>query len=68
MIKEDELKEIEQRCLSAQDGPWKAYVEGQDHLSGSNFIMIGEGPSRKDYVEFLGATSFDLYFIAISRY
>ena len=47
MLKEYELIEIEKRCNEAQQGPWKAYVEGVDHSGGSSFIMTGEGTERR---------------------
>ena len=34
-----ELKEIENRCLSATRVPWKSMIEGRDHTSGDSFIM-----------------------------
>jgi hypothetical protein len=35
------LDEIERRCNAATHGPWRSYVEGRDHSSGSTFIMTG---------------------------
>ena len=67
MITEEELKQIELRCASAQRGPWKAFIEGRDHESGSNFIMTGEGNQRGDDIEMLGATEADYNFIANAR-
>lgn len=42
-----------ERLLRLSDGgdppPWRSYVEGRDHMSGSTFIMIGaEGDRRED--------------------
>ena len=38
-ISDTELAEIEQRCAAATPGPWRAFVEGRDHESGSSFIQ-----------------------------
>ena len=38
---ESELKEIEERCNKATEGPWKSMIEGRDHTSGDSFIMTG---------------------------
>ena len=67
MITEEELKKIEQRLTLAQPGPWKAYIEGRDHESGSDFIMTGEGGTRGDDIEIIGATVADFDFIANAR-
>ncbi|MCU0687621.1 MAG: hypothetical protein MUF34_36150 [Polyangiaceae bacterium] len=48
-------------CEAATPGPWKAYVEGRDHLAGSSFIQT----AGKD-IEFTGATA-DFDFIASAR-
>lgn len=66
-ISVQELNEIRQRCNSATAGPWRSYVEGRDHTSGSNFIMTGEGDSRGEDVELTGATVADQDFIAHAR-
>jgi len=62
-----ELEDIRIRCESATPGPWKSFVEGRDHTSGSNFIMVGEGSSRGDDIELAGATIADQDFIAHAR-
>ena len=41
-----ELAAIERRCAEASPGPWQAFVEGRDHVSGDTFIMIGLGDER----------------------
>ena len=61
------LEEIKKRCDAASPGPWKSYVEGRDHESGSNFIMIGERGNRKDDIELIGAKIEDQDFIANAR-
>lgn len=63
MMSEQELKEIEARCGQAQAGPWKAYIEGRDHESGSNVIITGEDVG----LEILEATDADLDFIANAK-
>ena len=62
MITEEELKEIELRCSKTQKGPWKAYIEGRDHESGSDFIMTGG-----EDIELMGATVEDHDFIAQAK-
>lgn len=66
-MKKKELKRIEGLANAARPGPWKSYVEGREHTSGSDFIMIGEGESRGDDIELLGATKDDQDFIASAR-
>lgn len=61
------LGEIKKRCDVASPGPWKSYIEGRVHEAGSNFIMIGEGKSRKDDIEPIGAKTEDQDFIANAR-
>ncbi len=68
MNTEEELKEIEQRCNAAQQAPWKACIEGRDHECGSDFIMTGEGTSRGNDIEMLGATEEDCDFVANARH
>jgi hypothetical protein len=67
MITEAELKVIEERTAKAQAGPWKAYIEGRDHESGTDFIMTGEGVERGQDIEMIGATAADFDFIANAR-
>jgi hypothetical protein len=67
MIAEEELNEIEQRANKAQNSPWKAFIEGRNHESGSDFIMIGLAENRKDDIELIGATADDYDFIANAR-
>lgn len=67
MITEEELRQIEQRANQAQPGPWKAFVEGRDHQSGSDFIMTGTGGQRGADIEMTGATIADYDFIAHAR-
>ena len=61
-----ELEVIRARCSAASPGPWRSFIEGRDHTSGSDFIAVGEGAERKD-IELTGATVYDQDFIASSR-
>lgn len=62
-----ELDGIRQRCDAATPGPWKSFVEGRDHTSGSSFIMTGDGANRGSDIELYGATTADQDFIAHAR-
>lgn len=62
-----ELDLIEGRFRRASPGPWKSFVEGRDHTSGSSFIMVGEGENRQSDIEVSGATPDDQDFIAEAR-
>jgi hypothetical protein len=57
-----DLPAIRQRCARATAGPWKSFIEGRDHTSGSSFIMTGG-----EDIELLGATEEDQDFIAHAR-
>lgn len=57
-----ELDEISDRCERASLGPWKAWLEGRDHASGSNIVQTG----RED-IEMSGALPEDYDFIAHAR-
>jgi hypothetical protein len=61
------LARIRRRCNAASDGPWKSFVEGRDHTSGSNFIMIGGVDNRGEDIELIGAKIEDQDFIANAR-
>ncbi|KQT22079.1 hypothetical protein ASG31_01695 [Chryseobacterium sp. Leaf404] len=67
MMTEEELKEIEQREQKTQIGPWKAYIEGRDHESGSDFIMTGSQENGVGDIELFGATENDYDFIAKAK-
>jgi hypothetical protein len=61
-ISEQQLLDIEHRCKAATPGPWKSYIEGRDHDSGSDFIRtFGED------IYLSGATAADQDFIASAR-
>ena len=57
-----DMDAIRQRCIMATPGPWKSYVEGRDHDSGSSFIMT----SGED-IELIRASVADQDFIAHAR-
>ncbi len=67
MVDEKRLQEIRARADAASPGPWKPLVEGREHQCGSSFIMVGEGPDRRDDIELTGATDADYDFIASAR-
>lgn len=67
MLDEKRLSEMRSRADAASPGPWKAYVEGRDHESGSSFIMVGSGPTRADDIELTGAAPADYDFVAHAR-
>ena len=64
---EEELTQIRQRCLAATPGPWKSFVEGRDHTSGSNFIRTGLEANQGSDIELIGATVADQDFTASAR-
>jgi hypothetical protein len=66
-ITEKELDEIEARSRAATPGPWRSYIEGRDHTSGSDFIMTGPDSSRGPDIEVTGGTPADQDFIAHAR-
>lgn len=59
----DDLDQINQRCLKATPGPWRSYIEGRDHDSGSSFIAT----SGQD-IYLTGASQADQDFIASARH
>lgn len=61
------IEEIETLCAAASLGPWKSFVEGRDHSSGSNFIRTGPTDCRGEDIELSGATNADQDFIAAAR-
>jgi hypothetical protein len=66
MMTEEELREIRERANAATPGPWKAFIEGRDHTSGSSFIRTNGGADAPD-IELSGATTSDFDFIANAR-
>lgn len=45
---ENRIDEIRNRCAAARGGPWVAFIEGRDFLSGSSMIRIGEIDNGED--------------------
>jgi hypothetical protein len=66
-LTEEDLQKIRERCDAATPGPWKSFIEGRDHTSGSSFIMTGRPGSRGNDIELSGATDADQDFIAHAR-
>lgn len=67
ILTETRLLEIENRLLHTSPGPWRSFVEGRDHASGSSFIMTGVDVARGPDIELSGATVGDQDFIASAR-
>jgi hypothetical protein len=61
-LDDTELQEIQRRCQAATPGPWKAFIEGRDHESGSSFIQTAAAD-----IELTGASVADYDFIASAR-
>ena len=61
-ITERELREIMARCNAASPGPWKSFIEGRDHTSGSSFVR-----TALEDIELSGASDSDQDFIAAAR-
>jgi hypothetical protein len=66
-LTDPELADIRRRCEGATPAPWRSFVEGRDHTSGSSFIMTGSGSTRGNDIELSGATAADQDFIANAR-
>ena len=58
---------MERRLDGISPAPWKSYVEGRDHSSGSNVIITGEGTDCRNDLEFAGISAADQDFIAACR-
>ncbi|MDQ1816641.1 hypothetical protein RBA41_25395 [Massilia sp. CCM 9210] len=67
ILSDAELTEIESRANRASRGPWRSYVEGRDHTSGSSFIMTGPEEMRGQDIELAGASVADQDFLAGAR-
>ena len=66
-MNDEELAAIRQRCEAATPGPWTSYVEGRDHDSGSDFIMVGSENTRGTDIYLAGTTTADQDFVAHAR-
>lgn len=62
-----DLDKIIQSYSKATKAPWKSYIEGRDHESGSSFIMTGEEKERGYDIEFVAIKDEDQDFIAMAR-
>jgi len=58
----DALTEIEKRLAASTPGPWQSFIEGRDHLGGSDFIRTGG-----EDIYLSGATHADQDFIASAK-
>ncbi|MFT5993990.1 MAG: hypothetical protein ACI82G_003001, partial [Bradymonadia bacterium] len=58
----DELQRIEQLCRGVTPGPWKASIEGRDHMSGCDVVLTGHSD-----IELVGMPPGDVDFIAAAR-
>jgi hypothetical protein len=67
ILSDEDLNSIAARVAAATPGPWRSFIEGRDHQSGSNFIMTGEIGSRGEDIELTGATEADQDFTAAAR-
>ena len=66
-LTDGDLERIERRCNAATKGPWESFVEGRDHLGGSDFIRTGGLDDDSPDIELIGATVEDQDFIAHAR-
>lgn len=58
----EEIRKLRDLLSRATPGPWRSYIEGRDHQSGSSFIRTGG-----DDIELVGASEADQDFIALVR-
>ena len=66
-VTDDEICKIEARCNAATAAPWQSFVEGRDHMSGSDFIRTGGLDSSSPDIYLTDATHADQDFIAHAR-
>jgi hypothetical protein len=66
-LSDDDLAAVGARATAASPGPWRSFIEGRDHTSGSDFIRTGREASRGNDIELSGATKADQEFIARAR-
>lgn len=66
-MKDTDLISLIEACNKTTIGPWKSYIEGRDHDSGSDFIMTGNADKRDYDIEFIQIKPEDQDFIAIAR-
>jgi hypothetical protein len=65
-VTDEEIREIEARCNAATAAPWQSFIEGRDHMAGSDFIRTGLDSSSPD-IYLTDATHADQDFIAHAR-
>ena len=66
----EEVSSIATRCRSASPAPWTAFIEGETHFSGEDFIRVSDQDDEPDLYLWLGpnpAPSTDLRFVASAR-
>ncbi|MDX1455916.1 MAG: hypothetical protein R3217_10720 [Gammaproteobacteria bacterium] len=61
-LSDEALDQLEALFKQTTGGPWKSFVEGRDHSSGSDFIKTVNAD-----IELYGATRADQDFIAAAR-
>ncbi len=66
-VSAEELDAMSLRCAAAGRGPWRASLEGRDHMSGSDLISRGTADARIADLEITGATKEDYDFIAHAK-
>ncbi|HEY7420360.1 MAG TPA: hypothetical protein VH593_34600 [Ktedonobacteraceae bacterium] len=62
-----ELAEIEARCRAASPAPWTAFIEGETHWSGDDFIQVSDHNNEPDLYLSPPPQANDLRFIAAAR-
>jgi hypothetical protein len=45
-VSNDELEMLRRLSLEGSPAPWRSFVEGRDHFSGDDFIMVSERDAR----------------------
>jgi len=66
-LSDKDIEVIRNRANAATAGPWVSYIEGRDHLSGSNIIKMAKDTPKEKDVELHGAEPADYDFIANAR-
>jgi hypothetical protein len=66
-VTDEEICKIEARCNAATAGPWQSFIEGRDHMSGSDFIRTGGSDSLSPDIYLMDATHADQDFVARAR-
>jgi hypothetical protein len=47
-LTDEALSELERLSVGAERPPWRAMIEGRDHVSGDSFIQVGDGEDRRE--------------------